>query len=64
MDAEPAQAESLAYEAGKEAWEFDLQAPEKLDLCPLLSAAFKRGFDSVEQAASMERTGYLQETRF
>lgn len=49
---DPVEADSWAYEAGKEAWDFDLKAPEKLAHYPLLTAAFKRGFDSVKQASS------------
>lgn len=44
VDTDPVEADAWAYEAGKEAWEFDLQAPEKLASHPALSAAFKRGF--------------------
>ena len=54
VDTDPAEAECWAYEAGKEAWEFDLRVPEKLASYPALSAAFKRGFDSVEQASSLQ----------
>ncbi|PPC84528.1 MAG: hypothetical protein CTY39_08605 [Hyphomicrobium sp.] len=52
---DPVEADAWAYEAGKEAWEFDLQAPEKLASHQALSAAFKRGFDSVEQQARSQR---------
>ena len=51
VDTDPVEAEAWAYEAGKEAWDFDLKAPEKLVPYPLLNAAFKRGFDSVEQGS-------------
>ena len=54
VNTDPAEAECWAYEAGKEAWEFDLRVPEKLASYPALSAAFKRGFDSVEQASSLQ----------
>ena len=54
VDTDPAEADAWAYEAGKEAWEFDLRVPEKLASYPALSAAFKRGFDSVEQASSLQ----------
>lgn len=49
VDTNPEEADSWVYEAGVESWEFDLQVPEKLASYPALSAAFKRGFDSVEQ---------------
>jgi hypothetical protein len=55
VDTDPAEADAWAYEAGKEAWEFDLQTPEKLASHPALSAAFKRGFDSVEQLSRSQR---------
>lgn len=55
VDTDPAEADAWAYEAGKEAWEFDIQTPEKLASHPALSAAFKRGFDSVEQQSRSQR---------
>jgi hypothetical protein len=55
VDTDSAEAYAWAYEAGKEAWEFDLQAPKKLASHPALSVAFKRGFDSVEQQACSQR---------
>lgn len=48
VDTDPAEADAWAYEAGREAWAFDLQVPEKLASYPALAAAFKRGFDEVE----------------
>jgi len=58
VDTDPVEADAWAYEAGKEAWDFDLKAPEKLLPFPLLNAAFKRGFDSVEQVSpKRERPG-------
>lgn len=63
VDTDPVEADAWAYEGGKEAWEFDLQVPEKLASHPALSAAFKRGFDSVEQQARTQRDvqGNVQE---
>ena len=55
VDTDPAEADAWAYEAGKEAWEFDIHTPEKLASHPALSAAFKRGFDSVEQQSRSQR---------
>ena len=52
VDTDPVEADAWAYEAGKEAWDFDFNAPEKMAPYPLLTAAFKRGFDSVELASS------------
>lgn len=52
VDTDPVEADSWAYEAGREAWDFDLKAPGKLAPYPVLSAAFKRGFDSVDQSRS------------
>ena len=55
VDTEPTQAESLVYEAGQEAWEFDIQVPDKLHPFPVLSAAFRRGFDEVESHSQRQR---------
>lgn len=55
VDTDPEEADAWAYEAGKEAWEFDLPVPEKLASHPALSAAFKRGFESVEQQSRSHR---------
>ncbi len=62
VDTDPAEAQSWAYDAGKEAWDFDIQMPEKLAPYPLLSAAFKRGFDSVEQASTQRAKSIPIET--
>lgn len=65
VDTDPSEADAWAYDAGKEAWEFDLQVPDKLASHQALSAAFKRGFDSVEQASSQQGAHQqLARTRF
>ena len=60
VDTDPVEADSWAYEAGRKAWDFDLKAPEKLALYLELSAAFKRGFDRVEQAHQRELSNYIE----
>lgn len=55
VDADPAEVDAWAYEAGKEAWEFDPQAPKKLASYPALHTAFMRGFDAVEKHARLQR---------
>lgn len=54
VDTDPSEAEGLAYEAGREAWDFDIQVPAKLGSHPLLSAAFRRGFEEVESHAQRQ----------
>lgn len=64
VDTDPSEADAWAYEAGKEAWEFDLQAPEKLASHPALSAAFKRGFDCFERQSRSQReaSNYIEQS--